>query len=263
MDGGMMHQNGNALPLYNGLAGIDDLKDPAWDCQVQLLSQKNLGGLGIDGWTRHWSRRWEFPWAYRAISRCFSPVSFPQVVESGCGVTPVPYWLGGDGFRVTGIDLDTNCEPKWCDREVPCRPDPGTTKFEPGDMLNLPLPEGSADVVYSVSAIEHTTDPVRAVSEMIRILRPGGGLVLTLDVDICESDSVRWDAFLEIQRILANSTKPLLPTRHVVPTKLMTFENRTVDPQSSSRLLFKQMLDHFGIRKRSNQTVFAWAGTKI
>jgi ubiquinone/menaquinone biosynthesis C-methylase UbiE len=129
-------------------------------------------------------------------------------------------------------------------------------------MLNLPLGDATVDIAYSVSAIEHTSDPVRAVSEMLRVLRPGGGLVLTMDVDICGSDSVEWPAFREIVRLLEKHTKALLPVRHVTPERLLTFENRTIDPQSRTRLLSKRVFHHLGIRKRSDQAVFAWAGEK-
>jgi len=248
--------------MQNGFACIDDLRSAEWDGLVASLSQRGLGSLQIDGWIRHWSRIWEFPWAYTAISANFSPATHPLVIESGCGVTPMPFWLAGDGFQVVGIDLDTSCEAPLSATGVPCRPDPSKTKFKSADMLNLPLADATIDITYSVSAIEHTSDPVRAVTEMLRVLKPGGGLILTMDVDIRGSDSVSWQAFSEIVPILENHTRSLLPVRHVTPDRLLTFETRTLNPQSGSRLLSKRVLDHFGIRARSDQTVFAWAGEK-
>jgi SAM-dependent methyltransferase len=248
--------------MQNGFGCIDDLRDAKWDRLVASLGQRGLGSVEIDGWKRHWSRIWEFPWAYTAISANFSPATHPLVIESGCGVTPMPFWLGGDGFQVVGFDLDTSCEARWNRTGVPCRPDPSKTRFECGDMLHLPLADASVDIAYSVSAIEHTSDPVRAVAEMLRVLKPGGGLILTMDVDICGSDSVSWQAFSEIVSFLERHTRSLLPVRHVTPGRLLTFENRTLVPQSSTRLLSKRILDYLGIRARSDQTVFAWAGEK-
>ncbi len=248
--------------MQNGFACIDDLRSAEWDRLVASLVRHGLGSVEIDGWKRHWSRVWEFPWAYSAISASFCPATHPLVIETGCGVTPMPFWLAGDGFQVVGFDLDTSCEARWSATGVPCRPDPSKTKFESGDMLNLPLENATIDIAYSVSAIEHTTDPVRAVAEMIRVLKPGGGLILTMDVDIRGSDSVNWQAFNEIVPLLENDTRSLLPIRHVTPEKLLTFENRTLDPQSRSRLLTKRILDYIGIRARTDQTVFAWAGEK-
>jgi SAM-dependent methyltransferase len=250
------------VPLYNGLASVDDLHDSAWNVEVGNLASRGLGNLGIGGWQAHWARIWEFPWVYNAITAFASPAREPEVLESGCGVTPIPYWLAGDGFRVTGVDLDSSYEPKWSAIGVPCRPDPSFTRFERGDMLKLPRQDGSIDVVYSVSAIEHTSDPVMAVSEMLRILRPGGHIVFTLDVDICSSEAVPWPQFMQIQDMLQRATVPDLPIRHVTPHRLLTFENRTLAPQSSTRLLMKHVLDHVGLKQRRNLTTFGWAGTK-
>lgn len=48
-----------------------------------------------------------------------------------------------------------------------------------GSVLSLPFADDSFDVVISSEVIEHTTNPVLAISEMCRVLKPGGKLVLT------------------------------------------------------------------------------------
>lgn len=55
--------------------------------------------------------------------------------------------------------------------------------FEPADGLALPLPEDSLDVVFANMYLHHCPDPLAAICEMVRILRPGGRLVIT-DLDI-------------------------------------------------------------------------------
>ena len=98
---------------------------------------------------------------------------------------------------------------------------------------------------------------------MLRVVKPRGGLILTMNVDIRGSDSVSWKAFSEIVSLLEYNTRPSLPVRQVTPESLLTFENRTLDPQSRSMLLSKRVLDYLGIRARTDQTVFAWAGERI
>ena len=174
----------------------------------------------------------------------------------------MPFWIAGDGFQVVGFELDPSCGACWSAAGVPCRPDPSKTKFESGDMLNLPLANATIDIACSVSAIKHTSDPIRAVAEMLRVVKPRGGLILTMNVDIRGSDSVSWKAFSEIVSLLEYNTRPSLPVRQVTPESLLTFENRTLDPQSRSMLLSKRVLDYLGIRARTDQTVFAWAGER-
>tara|TARA_Y100000590_G_scaffold416257_1_gene514838 strand:- start:157 stop:864 length:708 start_codon:yes stop_codon:yes gene_type:complete len=47
------------------------------------------------------------------------------------------------------------------------------------DALALSFPDGSFDMVVSSECVEHTPDPAIAVAEMMRVLKPGGHLVLT------------------------------------------------------------------------------------
>jgi SAM-dependent methyltransferase len=48
---------------------------------------------------------------------------------------------------------------------------------------DIPLPDGTVDVVVSRNNLDHVDDPAIAAAEMIRLLRPGGTLILSVDVD--------------------------------------------------------------------------------
>ena len=48
-----------------------------------------------------------------------------------------------------------------------------------GDITRLPFLDNSFDVIVSSECIEHTPRPEQAVHEMLRVLRPGGRLVIT------------------------------------------------------------------------------------
>ena len=50
-----------------------------------------------------------------------------------------------------------------------------------GDALRLPFPDGSFDRVLSICAIEHFDDGPQALSEIARVLAPGGELVMSAD----------------------------------------------------------------------------------
>ena len=47
------------------------------------------------------------------------------------------------------------------------------------DILAIPVPDASIDVVLCTEVLEHVPEPIRAVREMARVLRPGGTILLT------------------------------------------------------------------------------------
>jgi len=49
-----------------------------------------------------------------------------------------------------------------------------TVDFAVGDVLALDFPAASFDVVHAHQVLQHVTDPVAALREMIRVCRPGG-----------------------------------------------------------------------------------------
>lgn len=54
--------------------------------------------------------------------------------------------------------------------------------FQPADGLALPLADASLDAAFANMYLHHCPDPLAAIREMVRMLRPGGRLVIT-DMD--------------------------------------------------------------------------------
>lgn len=81
--------------------------------------------------------------------------------------------------RLAGVDR----EPRWI-AEAPqifCRDFPQIApelfSFHQGDATGIPLPDNSFDVVTCQTLLMHLAQPLAALQEMLRILRPGGLLV--------------------------------------------------------------------------------------
>ena len=55
-------------------------------------------------------------------------------------------------------------------------------RFELADGYCLPLADGNVDAVFANMYLHHAPDPLTSIREMVRVLRPGGMLVIT-DMD--------------------------------------------------------------------------------
>jgi len=47
------------------------------------------------------------------------------------------------------------------------------------DICDMPVPDASFDAVLCTEVLEHVADPVNAVREMARVIRPGGKIIIT------------------------------------------------------------------------------------
>jgi 2-polyprenyl-6-hydroxyphenyl methylase / 3-demethylubiquinone-9 3-methyltransferase len=54
------------------------------------------------------------------------------------------------------------------------------TLFSQGDLQQLPFDDETFDLVYSWGVVDHTVDPQRTMSELVRVLCPGGYLIVAV-----------------------------------------------------------------------------------
>lgn len=98
------------------------------------------------------------------------------VVDVGCGLGFLgrTYWplFGEDGLYV-GIDVSSRllheaagAAGKWAEG--------GRAEFAVGSAYELPLQDGFADLIMCQTLLLHLEHPRRALSEMMRVIKPGG-----------------------------------------------------------------------------------------
>ena len=65
-----------------------------------------------------------------------------------------------------------------------------TIDYRVGQAQNLPIPDATVDYAFANMYLHHVESPSEAIAEMVRILKPGGKLVIT-DLDEHEFDFLR------------------------------------------------------------------------
>jgi 2-polyprenyl-3-methyl-5-hydroxy-6-metoxy-1,4-benzoquinol methylase len=97
-----------------------------------------------------------------------------DVLDAGCGVGWGALHLSRAGARnVVGLDVDERALENARKRAG------ASAAFVRGDLLALPFDDGSFDLVVCFEAIEHVSDPERALTELRRVMRPEGILVIS------------------------------------------------------------------------------------
>lgn len=87
-------------------------------------------------------------------------------------------------FQVPGQEAESDLRPLFAGRRYTgcdLRPGPGVDRVE--DLAALTLPDAAAGTVLCVETLEHTFEIRRAVDELLRVLRPGGMLLVTTPLD--------------------------------------------------------------------------------
>ena len=147
-------------------------------------------GAGFYGPNKHW----EYPWVLSNLE--LSPGL--KVLDAGCGTSPPQYVIAGLGCKTHGIDPNEGVEWHGINRSLAKRFG-REIEYRVEGLAKISYPDNHFDRVCCISVIEHCrvkpydnplttvlTDDDRALhrtmmSELIRVTKPGGLLVLTTD----------------------------------------------------------------------------------
>jgi SAM-dependent methyltransferase len=172
-----------------------------------------------------WDRYWQL--VHRADPTIQSPVDLfaQRIVEgalgkrwldAGCGRASLPAWREGDLHRLVasgtvmfGCDLDQSALHE--------RRQPGAVCAATLD--HLPFSDGSFDFVSANMVFEHLDNPRPTVSELVRVTRPGGRLLVHT---VNSRHYLAWMARLTphrfhqwvVERIEGRAGKDVYPTRY-------------------------------------------------
>jgi ubiquinone/menaquinone biosynthesis C-methylase UbiE len=120
-------------------------------------------------------------------------------LDAACGTGRHTTYLTSLGHRVIGVDTS----PEMLARAHEKLPD---GEFHDADLHELPLPDDSVDLVVCAIALTHVPDLGRALGELVRVLRPGGHLVIS------DSRGLIGDIGLPLVRVLPDGAIGYMPT---------------------------------------------------
>ncbi|MBI4178665.1 class I SAM-dependent methyltransferase [bacterium] len=128
-------------------------------------------------WDRYWSRIPIYDDALdalrgvlnRQIKRYVKTVLAPRArtLEPGAGSACVSALLAEDGLNASALDYAYSA------LAVARRFQSGARLVQ-GDLFKMPFPDGTFDLTFNNSTLEHFKNPQDALNEMARVTKPGG-----------------------------------------------------------------------------------------
>ncbi|MGD9619190.1 MAG: class I SAM-dependent methyltransferase [Mycolicibacterium sp.] len=108
-----------------------------------------------------------------------------KVIDVGCGAGRHTFEAFRRGAEVVGFDqnaadlnaVDEMLQAMKKQGEVPAS---GAAEVVKGDALDLPFDDGTFDCVLASEILEHIPQDDVAISELVRVLKPGGALAITV-----------------------------------------------------------------------------------
>jgi SAM-dependent methyltransferase len=223
---------------HAGFASLDDISTPVWQSIFSHLESVQTEFLATDPhtpdypWPRdplhNFIRVWEYPFVYHHLQSLICDVSsgrLPQVVDLGSGATFFPFAVAQLGCNVLAVDTDSRAISS-VDRAIGMlSPIRGAVTSLLSDARSLALESDSSDALYCVSVLEHIPNFEDVISEIHRILRPGGLFVLTFDIGLSSKWELGPAAFRRLQNALLASFTPVYPEEVIHPLRVLTSEN--------------------------------------
>jgi malonyl-CoA O-methyltransferase len=146
----------------------------------------------------------------------------PRIIDVGCGKGRFLRQIQRNLPQATLVGVDVS--PAALDRL------PAGVNGRQGGLLRIPAALGEFDAAICIEALEHSLLPRRAVAELCRVVRPGGG-ILIIDKHRAyreRSDHQPWEEWFEPDEVSAwlapygdgASSRPIAHGPHSTPTGL-------------------------------------------
>jgi SAM-dependent methyltransferase len=114
-----------------------------------------------------------------------------------------------------------------------------------GDAHHLPFPDASVDAIVCTEVFEHLIDPPSAAREIVRILKPGGRLVLTtrfcFPLHDRPADFWRFTSYT-LARLFAPLDPVVLPQHSAYQTLLVLLVRLVMEPTRLNRVVSPPVL---------------------
>ncbi len=236
--------NRTKLSIYerSGLAALSDLDSPEFKDLFSFLEKEQDAFLEKETEFRskdykwphdplhNFSRVWEYPYVYHhldAYLKSLPQTPKPLIADVGSGVTFFPFALSKLGYQVVCTDINPICKKDLSLASKYVHHSPGNVDFRLIEGSDIPFKDSECDALYCISVLEHIPDFEKTLSEITRILKPGGLCLITCDINLQPKDELQLDntQYVRLTSLIEQSFELLWPDRTIHPANILTTKN--------------------------------------
>ena len=135
------------------------------------------------------------------IVKILNPQKYSSLLDVGCGsgILLKNLLALNNGMKLFGLDIT----PKMVEVAKNKFDNEPSVKITLGSAVNMPYKDNSFDYVTCASSFHHHPDPFQSAKEMVRVLKPGGKLLI---LDMCIEGLLRKILF-KVENIYHNEGK--------------------------------------------------------
>ena len=148
---------------------------------------KAYKGLGMEGWVARWYAAntgkdlSDFTAQARKLAASLAPGAAVLEIAPGPGYFAIELARAGD-FRITGLDISATFVDLARKNAADARVE---VDFRRGDAAHMPFEANTFDAIFCRAAFKNFSQPVMALQEMCRVLKPGAtALIIDLRKDV-------------------------------------------------------------------------------
>ena len=147
---------------------------------VSLFIDKSQGELLFQyNWVKIFSKNkakvedyWYNYFQLNAIKRICKITAKSKILDVGCGISSVLHFIPGEKYGIDPLANDYRKIYRY----------PQDMRISEGNGEEIQFPNSFFDVVFCTNVLDHTDNPPKAVSEIRRVLKKNGYLVLVVHI---------------------------------------------------------------------------------
>ncbi len=177
-------------------------------------------------------RRYQEKRRYQCVSRLVPKQGVSRVLDVGAGAGWLSEMLVNRGFETNALDLGLDsilrAKKRLERRSI-------TVPFTEGDVYRLPYRSESFDAVVASEILEHLEKPKEALSEIARIVKPGGSIIVStpyrerIEEILCIHCNRKTPVNAHLHSFDEHTLPELLKATGFTPNRMVKFLNRPAE----------------------------------